>query len=160
LWKTDPGGEIYSTPICLEKNNFVIIGTNNKLISAFSLSDGSLLWQYTVSGEVRGTPATDGKRIIIGTDDGKIYSLSMSGRILWMQGVGNIVRSKPLIYGEFVFITGYNTKLSVININSGNIIDTFGVESTIYSSPLYFNGKIFFGSNDGFFHSIDIDRKD
>ena len=160
LWKTDPGGEIYSTPICLEKNNFVIIGTNNKLISAFSLSDGSLLWQYTVSGEVRGTPVTDGKRIIIGTDDGKIYSLSMSGRILWMQGVGNVVRSKPLIYGGLVFITGYNAKLSAIDLNSGNIIDTFGVESAIYSSPMYFNGRIFFGSNGGFFHSIDIDRKD
>ena len=160
LWITDPGGEIYSTPICIEKRDFVIIGTNNKLISAFSLSDGSLLWQYTVSGMVRGTPATDGEKIIIGTDDGKIYSFSMSGRILWMQDVGNIVRSKPLIYGKVVFITGYNTKLTAIDINSGNIIDTFGVESAIYSSPLYFNGRMYFGSNDGFFHSIDIDKKD
>ncbi len=160
LWQIDPGGEIYSTPICLEKQNCVVIGTNNKLISAFSLSDGSLLWQYTVSGEVRGTPATDGKRIVIGTDDGKLYSFNMSGRILWMQVIGKAVRSKPLIYGKTIFITGYNTKLTAINIDSGNIIDTFSIESPIYSSPLYFNDRIFFGSNDGYFHSIDIAKKD
>jgi outer membrane protein assembly factor BamB len=160
LWQIDPGGEIYSTPICLEKQNCVVIGTNNKLISAFSLSDGSLLWQYTVSGEVRGTPATDGKRIVIGTDDGKLYSFNMSGRILWMQVIGKAVRSKPLIYGKTIFITGYNTKLTAINIDSGNIIDTFSIESPIYSSPLYFNDRIFFGSNDGHFHSIDIAKKD
>ncbi len=160
LWQIEPGGEIYSTPVCLEKENCVVVGTNNKLISAFSLSDGSLLWQYTVSSKVRGTPATDGKRIVIGTDDGKVYSFNMSGRILWMQVIGKAVRSKPLIYGKVIFITGYNTKLTAIDIDSGNIIDTFNVESPIYSSPLYFNDRIFFGSNDGHFHSIDIVQKD
>ncbi|MDZ7859976.1 MAG: PQQ-binding-like beta-propeller repeat protein [Candidatus Krumholzibacteriota bacterium] len=160
LWTVDPGGEIYSTPICSENDDLVIIGTNNKLISGFSFSEGSLLWQHNAIGKVRSTPATDGKRVIIGTESGMIYSLNMSGKILWMQDIGRVVRSKPVIHKEVVFITGYNTKLSAIDIKTGNIIDTYSTGSAIYSSPLFFNGKIYFGSNNGLFHSIDITEND
>jgi len=155
-WKTDPGGEIYSTPLCVESEDLLIIGTNKNLISAVSLSEGSLLWQYSVSSQVRGVPSTDGERIIIGTDDGKVYALSLEGRMLWMQGLGQAVRSKPLIFENQILITGYNGKLNAIDKISGNIAGTYRAESRIYSSPLKVGDRIFFGTNGGFFHSVEI----
>ncbi len=155
-WKIEPGGEIYSTPLCVERKDLLIIGTNRNLISAVSLSEGSLLWQYSVSSEVRSVPSTDGERIIIGTDDGKVYALSLEGRMLWMQGLGQAVRSKPLVSKDRVFITGYNSKLNTIDTMSGNVVDTYQTESRIYSSPLKVGERIFFGTNGGFFHSVEI----
>ena len=156
IWSETPGRDIYSTPLCIPGEDLIVIGTNKGLISAFRLSDGVLKWQYSVNDEVRSTPAAHGDNIVLGTDDGKVYCFNIEGRMKWMQDIGMAVRSKPLLMDGVVYITSYESKLTAIDLSTGNVLAEYPVESRIYSSPLYYDGKIFFGTNGGFFHSVEV----
>ncbi|MFO7915925.1 MAG: PQQ-binding-like beta-propeller repeat protein [Candidatus Krumholzibacteriales bacterium] len=156
IWSETPGRDIYATPLCIPEEDLIVVGTIKGLISAFRLSDGVLKWQYAVNDEVRSTPATYGDNIVIGTDDGKVYCFNTAGRMKWMQDIGMAVRSKPLLKDGVVYITSYKSKLTAIDLSTGNVLAEYPTESRIYSSPLYYDGKIFFGTNGGFFHSVEV----
>ncbi len=153
-WRVKPGGGILSSPLCLESNDLIVFGSKDTYIYAYSFSKGNLMWRAATGGEVNGGAASDGETILIGSDDGNVYALSVNGRVRWKRHVGGAVKSMPLIIGERALITSYGSKIDAIDLKSGEIIGTHRVDAPIYSSPAHDGARVYFGSNSGIFHAL------
>ncbi|MBD3178350.1 MAG: PQQ-binding-like beta-propeller repeat protein [Candidatus Latescibacteria bacterium] len=140
----------------MQEKDLVLVGTNRGLISAFTLSEAILRWQYSVNDEVRSTPSFHQGHIVLGTDGGKVYCFDTEGRMKWMQDIGGAIRSQPLIREGVIYITAYNSKLTAIELSTGNVITRYPSESRIYSSPLFHGGRFYFGTNGGYFHCVEV----
>jgi outer membrane protein assembly factor BamB len=153
-WRVKPGGGILSSPLCLEDIDLVVFGTKDTYIYAYSLSEGNLMWRAAAGGEVNGTAVSNGETILIGSDDGNAYALSMTGQIRWKTHLGGAVKSKPLIIGATVLITSYGSKIYALDLGSGEITSEHQTDAPVYSSPTHDGAKVYFGSNGGTFHAL------
>lgn len=155
-WRVAPGGTLHSSPLCLEKDDLLIVGTGDRYLIGYSLSKGMLMWRYGAGSEVRSAPVYSDGKVVAGTEDGIIVALDLNGQLLWKKDIGGAVRSKPLIIGEMIAVTSYNSKLSILSLKDGSITAEYKADGPIYSSPAYHNGRVFFGSNGGFLHAPSV----
>jgi outer membrane protein assembly factor BamB len=153
VWRVAPGGSLHSSPLCLENDDLVVIGTGDRYLIGYSLSKGMLMWRYGAGSEVRSAPVASGGRIFAGTEDGILVALDKNGVLLWKKDLGGAIRSKPLIMGEMIAVTGYNSKLYMLSMSDGSVAAEYSADAPIYSSPAYHDGRVFFGSNGGFLHA-------
>jgi outer membrane protein assembly factor BamB len=156
LWSSSPGGGIHSTPLCLESENLVVFGTKDKYVYGYSLSDGDLMWRFLCGGEVNAPPVAAGSSILLGSNDGNLYALSITGQLLWKTPLGGTVLSKPYVLDDRAFVTTYGSKIYALDTKGGKVLGEFRASSPIYSSPLGEGNRIFFGSNGGVFYSLWI----
>jgi len=152
-WRVAPGGEIYSSPLCLEDKDLVIVGTGDRYLIGYSLSAGMLMWRYGAGSDVRSSPVASGGTVVAGTEDGLVLALDTDGQLIWKRDLGGAVRSRPLVMGEMVAVTSYNSKLTILSLSDGSIAAEYRSDAPIYSSPAYHDGRVFFGSNGGFLHA-------
>jgi outer membrane protein assembly factor BamB len=155
-WRVEPGGRLHSSPLCIEDRDLVVIGTGDTYIIGYSLSAGMLMWRYGAGSDVRSSPVSSGGTIVVGTENGLLVAVSTDGQLIWKKDMGGAIRSRPLILDEMVAVTAYNSKLSVLSLYDGSVISEYRAASPIYSSPAYHDGRIFFGSNAGFFHAPEL----
>ena len=156
VWRVAPGGSLHSSPLCLEKEDLVVIGTGDRYLIGYSLSRGMLMWRYGAGSEVRSSPVSYGGKIAAGTEDGILIALDKNGQLLWKKDLGGAIRSKPLILGEMIAVTTYNSKLFILSLSDGSVAAEYRADAPIYSSPAYRDGRVFFGSNGGFLHAPAI----
>ncbi len=152
-WRVAPGGEIHSSPLCLAEKDLVIVGTGDRYLIGYSLSGGLLMWRYGAGSDVRSSPVSSGGTIIAGTEDGLVLALDTDGQLIWKKDLGGAIRSRPLILGGMVAVTSYNSKLTILSLSDGSIAAEYRADAPIYSSPAYYDGRVFFGSNGGFLHA-------
>ena len=156
LWSAKPGGGIRSTPLCLDEEDLVVFGTKDKYLYGYSLSNGSLMWRHLCGGEVNAPPVRAGSHILVGSDDGNLYAVSITGQPAWRVSLGGTILSRPYVKGETAFVTAYSSKVFAIDIGTGEIESEFRASSPIYSSPQADGDRIYFGSNSGIFYSLWI----
>jgi len=83
IWSQATNGAILSSPSI--SNSFVFVGSDDKNVYAFNKDDGSIEWSIATNGMVRTSPDIidldcDGQlEIVVGSDDGKIYSIKGAG---------------------------------------------------------------------------------
>ncbi len=155
-WRVKPGGEIYSSPLVMEEKDLVVFGTGERFVFGYSLSGGNLMWRSTGGSDLRSSAVTDGRYIYIGSEDGVLYALDQNGTQIWKKDVGGAIRSKPLLFDNYVIITTYGSRLKVYDKTSGDKEAEYRVESPVYSSPATDGVRIFFGSNQGFMHAVNM----
>jgi outer membrane protein assembly factor BamB len=156
VWRVEPGGTLHSAPLCLEKEDLLVVGTGDRYIIGYSLSTGMLMWRYGAGSEVRSAPVSAGGRIVAGTEDGILIAIDLNGQLLWKKDIGGAIRSKPLIIGEMIAVTSYNSKLCILSSADGSITAEYRADGPIYSSPVYHDGRVFFGSNGGFLYAPSV----
>src|ERR1043166_5592066 len=63
------------------------------------------LWSFKTGRPIKSSPAIEGGRVFIGSDDGNLYALDFAtGKKLWEFKTGDAVESSPLVLGGKVFI--------------------------------------------------------
>lgn len=152
-WRVAPGGTLHSSPLCIEKEDLLVIGTGDRYLIGYSLSRGMLMWRYGAGSEVRSAPVLSSGKIVAGTEDGILVAVDLNGQLLWKKDMGEAIRSRPLVIGEMIAVTSYNSKLSILSSADGSILAEYRADGPIYSSPAYHDGRVFFGSNGGFLHA-------
>ncbi len=72
-WVFRTRGDVDSSPvICADAH--VIFGSNDGLFYAANLADGTESWRYEIGAPVKAAPAVAGDWILIGSDDGSVYT--------------------------------------------------------------------------------------
>jgi outer membrane protein assembly factor BamB len=135
LWKADVSSEVLSVPqIDLDK---VIVQTADGNVAALDAENGEQLWIHDRSIPVltlRGTstPAVQHGLVVVGYANGKLAALSAEkGFNVWEtsisipQGSSEIDRmvdidGDPIIVGGAVYVTTYQGRVAVIDIQNGN----------------------------------------
>lgn len=115
-----------------------------------------LLWSYTTGGVVESSPAVSNGIIYIGSNDGKVYALSVAkGTLIWSCSTGNLMSSSPAVANGVVYIGRVGADLSnqgalfAINASTGSIIWSFPTDDAVSSSPSVVNGVVYVGSEEG-----------
>jgi outer membrane protein assembly factor BamB len=155
-WRVAPGGTLHSSPLCLEKQDLLVVGTGDRYLIGYSLSKGMLMWRYGAGSEVRSAPVLSGGKVVAGTEDGILVAVDLNGQLLWKKDMGEAIRSRPLVIGEMIAVTSYNSKLSILSSSDGSVLAEYRADGPIYSSPAYHDGRVFFGSNGGFLHAPSV----
>ena len=120
-----------------------------------SFEEGSEIWSFETGNRVRCSPAIslDGS-IICGSTDGFIYSLDPCGSELWSYSIGGAVYSAAIGPDGRIFSTG---DFGICCLDpSGFLLWHNGMVGSVEACPLILpSGRVYAGSKDGVFYSID-----
>lgn len=136
VWQSEVSSEILSVPQ-IDRGMVVIQSADGK-IAGLSAEDGKQAWNYDRTVPIltlRGTstPALKGGVVIAGFASGKIAALSVEkGFVAWEtsvavpRGRSELARivdidSDPVIVGQGVFVTTYQGRIAVLNIQNGDL---------------------------------------
>jgi hypothetical protein len=80
------------------------LGSGDGII-AFDRVSLAVRWQFRTGGEsVMSAPTVTNDRIFFGSHDGYVYSLDLSGNLIWRYYIGNWVFRSPVIADEMVYV--------------------------------------------------------
>lgn len=162
LWRIDLPTEALASP--QSNGNLVAVQTIDGRMLAFDANNGDQLWQYQAQVPVltmrsSATPLVGGDVVIGSFANGRVMALSASdGQPLWQYQVGQPsgrtelerlvdIGGQPLVLDRALMVVGYQGKLALIEIRSGQEIWSRPA-SSLYS-PAVGDGRIFLSAANG-----------
>ena len=68
-------------------------------------ADGAVKWLFNTRGQVNSSPVVCGNRVVFGSNDGKVYMVSLdAGKKVWEFETGDSVTASPAVAGGRVVI--------------------------------------------------------
>lgn len=102
-----------------------------------------LLWTFKATGPVKSSPAIVQGRVYVGSDDGTIYSLSLTnGTKAWAYKTGGPVESSPLVLEGKVFAGSGDGFLYALDAQNGKLLWKYETGDKIVGSPNYFEAPL------------------
>ena len=136
LWKFYSGSENLGSPMISEGVVYFI--TSHEKLYALNARTGKTLWVYVhpkttqkTALNIRGVsrPAVDQQKVYAGFGDGSFLALSKNtGKVIWKTSLSKKtsvlkdIDSHPLVIGNLIYTTGYNSGLFCLNKTSGKVI--------------------------------------
>jgi outer membrane protein assembly factor BamB len=157
-WRT-PIGPSESSPLYVE--GLVVVGDWNGDVWALSSHSGRKVWRYHTGGAVKGAVAFANDRLYVGSYDGRLYCLTLKGKLVWsaagqgnLRGAGTFYSTPAVAYGR-VYIGSTDGKVYSFGAASGKLRWSHGTGGYVYSSPAVWNGLVFAGSYSHRFYAFD-----
>jgi outer membrane protein assembly factor BamB len=137
-WKFHTGGQVISSPAIV--NGTAYVGSTDGNLYAVDLESGTERWKFATKVRVVSSPAVDGGVVYFGSYDGNFYALdAASGQVKWKFQTG----------GERRFAGKH---LHGAHPDAETMPDPFDF---YISSPVVWNGAVYFGSGDGNVYALD-----
>ncbi|BBJ28851.1 PQQ-binding-like beta-propeller repeat protein [Athalassotoga saccharophila] len=155
LWQYKTAGPIYASA-AIGIDGDIYVGSDG--LYSFS-PDGTLRWRDPLDGsQIYGSPVISQNGVVyIGTIDGNFYAInSKNGQILWsvnLNSEGGI--SSSALIGENAIYVASGYEFYEID-PSGQILGHVNVGYSVESNPVLYNGKIYFGCDNGKFYEISV----
>jgi serine/threonine protein kinase len=155
-WKYPTERAIVSSPAVADVENLVVFGSLDQLLYALDTRMGQLAWTVPTHGPVRSSPSVAHGHAFFGSDDGNLYAIRLAtGRVQWQWAGGDPIRSRPLVTGEMIVI-GQESGYVVSTDLAGKIVWRFKAKRAVSSSPVEYDGLVFFGSMDWQLYALDM----
>ena len=85
-----------------------------------------LRWSFKTEGPVKSSAATDGERVVVGSDDKHVYCLDFyTGEKIWAFETGDAVEGSPLILNTHVYIGSADAQLYKLDLATGALQWTY-----------------------------------
>ena len=153
IWKVPTSGGIVSKPVIHE--NMVFFGSEDGKLYVVSARNGKNAWEFATSGPIRCAPVVFDGSAIVGSDDGFIYAVYLATTTMsWRTDSGNPIRSTPAIANDTIVFGNEGGELICLD-NRGSSRWRFKAKRAITSSPLVYDGRIYFTSLDSYIYAID-----
>jgi outer membrane protein assembly factor BamB len=137
-WAFKTEGQIIASPAV--HGDTVYVGSTAGTLYAIDRATGSSKWQYPVKSRITSSPAVAGGLIYFGAFDGNFYAVSeTTGQLKW----------KFQTRGEHRFSAAHLHGLVPENETMPDPWDCY------LSSPVVWNGAVYFGSGDGNVYALD-----
>ncbi|MDX1689435.1 MAG: PQQ-binding-like beta-propeller repeat protein [Acidimicrobiia bacterium] len=81
LWEATRDTSVFGSPLIM--GDRVIVGDADGMVAAYSMEDGTPLWEAQVEGAIRGGPSSDGEIIVVAGEQREILALDRDGTELW-----------------------------------------------------------------------------
>jgi len=152
----------------------VYIGGADKFLYCLNLNNGELNWKKNLGDWIRSKPLVMGNAVFAATLDGKLYKLSLDGKVTWVRqptghqvfadlvkGDGKILLNSSDLYLHCVDEeTGqerwrHSLMEAVYTQNDRIWADFDGGGGDFQSPPVVAEGIVFAGSPDRFVHALD-----
>jgi outer membrane protein assembly factor BamB len=137
-------------------------------------------WKFHTAGQVISSPAISGGTIYVGSTDGNLYAIDREfGTLKWKFGAKSRITSSPAISGGLVYFGAYDGNFYAVDGATGLLkwkfqtagerryagkhlhgsqpaAETMPDPFDFYlSSPVLWNGEVFFGSGDGNIYALN-----
>lgn len=162
VWRQSLPTEVLSAP--QSNGSLVVAQTIDGKVMGFSAADGEKRWQYdgsvpVLSIRAAASPLVGGDVVIASFANGKLMALAAdSGQPLWQYEVGQPegrtelerlvdVAGQPLVIETAVLAVGYQGKLALVDIRTGQEI--WSREASSLYSPMIGGGDIYLASANG-----------
>src|SRR5581483_2275890 len=137
-WKFHTGGMVIGSPSVAA--GVVYVGSTDGNLYAVDAESGGLKWKFSVKSRIPSTPAVVGGAVYFAAYDGNFYAVdAASGALKWKFQTG----------GERRFAGKH---LHGAQPNAETMPDPF---DCYLSSPVVWNGAVYFGSGDGNVYALD-----
>ncbi|MFH0884115.1 MAG: PQQ-binding-like beta-propeller repeat protein [Candidatus Micrarchaeota archaeon] len=162
IWKTSlaEGSFWLSKPVI--EGNVVYIGALDDKMHAFYTTNGAELWGTRTRNWVVGTPLVKNGVVYFGSNDGNIYALDTgNGNPRWTAQTQLAVQTQPesgIMGGiDVIFAGGTDKSIYAISTETGEIVWK-GSSTAAAGSPLFYQNKVIFGSDDGKVYAYSTER--
>lgn len=162
LWRSALPTEALAAP--QSNGALVVTQTTDGRVLAFDAAKGEKRWQYdgvvpVLSLRAAAAPLVGGDMVIASFSNGKLMALSAdSGQPLWQYEVGQPqgrtelerlvdIAGQPLVLDTAVMVTGYQGKLALVDIRTGQEI--WSRKASSLHAPMVGGGNIYLASANG-----------
>lgn len=154
IWKFKCEDEIRSSPTVDKTTIYIGVYDNN--IYALDAKSGKFKWKYATEGGIAARPCLYNDRLIVGSEDGVAYSISVGGRLMWTCPTEGRIRSSAIVEFEHAFFGSDDHRLYAVNAQTGRIIWRFEAMGPVRSSPVLGDELVYVGSEDGYVYAVDL----
>jgi len=142
----DPYSQIVSSAALDDAR--VYFGASDRHLHALNLTTHKEEWNFTVKGDVWGSPAIYGARVYIGSLDGEMYSVwKGNGTLAWnfsTKSYEGIYSSPSISDGKVVFVSGRGDEcVWALDAITGKVVWCFRATGPGYGSPAIDNGTVY-----------------
>ena len=156
VW-TYSAGPVESAPLLYE--DWVYVTTLQGSLIALAKSSGEEVWKFEPEEDgqpIRSSPASDGRVICFGSDDGHVYGIDRaSGRMLWKTDAGASVFASPIITSDLVIVGTIKGVVVALDAATGTLKWSYATGSRIYSAAAGARNAVYAGSANGVLHALD-----
>ena len=134
-------------------NDIVYIGDEDGMMHAVDRRTGNAKWKFRTGAELAGSVALFGDKLVFGSHDSFLYCLKASDHsLVWKPfQTENFINCSTAIEADNTFIAGCDTKVRVINLNSGKEVSEvpLGEGAYLIASPAVLGDILYVGTHDG-----------
>ncbi|PXX91692.1 outer membrane protein assembly factor BamB [Marinobacter vulgaris] len=162
LWQQPLPNEALASP--QSNGRLVVVQTIDGKVLAFDTTSGERAWQYNsdvpvLSMRAAASPLVGADLVLASLANGKLMAISAeTGQPIWQYEVGQPqgrtelerlvdVASEPLILESAALVVGYQGKLALVDLQSGQEI--WSRQESSLQSPMIGDGNIFIAGADG-----------
>ncbi len=132
----------------------VYLGDWNGKVWALALRSGRVRWTTQLSGAIKGSLATDGTRLFIGTYAGEMAALDKRGGVLWSSGGHGAFYSSPAVAYGRVFIGSLDSGVYAFGATTGHLLWSRPTGGYVYASPAISGHLVLIGSYSRRFYAL------
>jgi eukaryotic-like serine/threonine-protein kinase len=128
-----------------------------------------LIWKFSSDTSFFGSPVVENGIVYAGGLDSILYALNLeNGNLLWKFSTSGEIRSSVCLDKEYLFLNGGDGYLYKLNRTNGNIVWKFRTNGEkkydfadyFHSTPMLYNGVVYFGSGDGIVYAVSEENGD
>ncbi|MDQ7826938.1 MAG: PQQ-binding-like beta-propeller repeat protein [Candidatus Eremiobacteraeota bacterium] len=160
MWSMSLSSSLVSNPAIDSTAGTIYMGTWSGHLMAFSVSDGSLKWDYTAAGTIKGGPSVgSGGTVYTGATNARLYSVTSSGSSNWSFSC-DAIESQPSVGSDGTIYVGTNSSpygfMYAINPSvSGSLKWSYSTGPVKYSAAAQGNdGTVYVGTMDGKLYAL------
>lgn len=181
LWHFDGGSAVTSTAAV--DGRLVFYTDRAGVLRALDRTDGNVRWQMETGEDIplpwgnegwdyyTSSPTVVDGVVLFGSRDGSLYALEAdTGVELWRYATEGQIWSSPAVFQGTAFIGSADGSLHAVDVSTGtarwrydtegrsHVSADFGFDRrTLQSSPSVGEGRVYFGSRDGFVYAVDAE---
>lgn len=147
IWSFEAGNRISSSPAVVD--NVAYVGSWDGNLYAIDVKTGALKWKFATEGRITSSPAVGPDMVIVSTHGAGSAPVAHAAPVQPGQAVpppSNTVVQNGLLGGS-VF---------ALNTADGSVLWQYRTGGKIFSSPLIFDGLVYFGSWDKTFYALEL----
>ena len=156
----DRGIDLHVSPTVAD--GMVFVAANKQNYYGVNAETGDIEWTYVTT---EGTEGIGGYLVAsTGYNDGELYVVDMffitaldakSGEVVWKSWIGTELYTSPAYADGKVYVTTDRRFFYVLNATNGDRLSFFEMDSNSWSAPSLYEGRVYFGSNDGDVYCLD-----
>ncbi len=142
--------------------NTVFVSVGQQGLVALDISNGKILWQYTMKYGPSTAPCIAENDEIVYVASKMLHAISiLNGEEVWTSNEYGFYTSAPIVVGNHLFIGGgYGRLIYAFNRRNGEKVWEYPTGDLVYSTPAYANGRLVIGCHDGYIYCFDKQNSD
>lgn len=112
-------------------------------------------WRAYLGSAGKSAPTAYGNTLYVAANDGILRAMDCrTGAQLWSVDTGSEILAQPLVADRRVYVANGIGQVAAYTLG-GRRVWTFEADDSVYSSPVFFEGRIIFGCSNGKLYAVD-----